>query len=105
MTNYNERLDELMFLISKGYDILEVEMCGKSMFFLTSNFEPPIIGSIQSNPYLIFSGKDVTSFIENSDYNLASEAMFLQRFQKLIESQKSIQFKMSDRHVWRHYQN
>lgn len=105
MANYNNNFDEIIFLVKKGFDILEIEMCEKSMFFLTSNFEPPIIGSIQSNPYLIFTGKDITSFIENSDYNLASESMFLQRFQKLIENQNSIQYRMSDKHVWRHYQN
>lgn len=103
MMNYKDKLSDILFLISQGHSILEIEIDEKSHFFQTNDFEPPSIGSVMSAPYLTFKGLDITTFIENSGFNQANTEVYRERFSQLMVNSIAINHKFSDKHTWRFF--
>lgn len=102
--NYNDKILDINFLVSKGFNIVEVEISdGTSNFFQTNDFEPPSIGSVMSAPYMTFQGIDITEFIKNSLFNQANIELYLERFNKLINDGQKLNYKFSDKHNWRFF--
>jgi len=101
--NFTAKRDDIGFITGMGFPILEIEVDGKSTYFFTNNFEAPNLSNIQSSPYLTFKGIDITHFIENSIYNMGSEALYGERFAKQIEKGRKIGYKFSDKHIWRFF--
>lgn len=101
--NYKLKLLDIIFLVSQGWSILEIEIDGQSHFFQTNDFEPPSIGSVMSAPYLTFKGLDVSEFIKNSGFNQANTEVYKERFSQLINTSYQINHKFSDKHTWRFF--
>lgn len=101
--NFTAKRDDILFIVGMGFPILEIEVESKSTYFFTNDFEAPNLSNIQSAPYLTFSAVDITHFIENSIYNMGSEALYRERFVHFIEKNKRIKYKFSDKHTWRHF--
>lgn len=101
--SYKMRILDINFIISLGYNVLEIEMAGESRFFLTNDFEPPNSGSVISANYITFRGRDMTEFIENSGFNQMNTSLYRENLERKITNMKETNFKFSDLHVWRFY--
>lgn len=103
MANYNKSKEEIKCIVNEGHSILEIEIDGESAYFFTNDFEPPAIGSVTSNPYLTFSGIDISQFLTTADYSLNVKQIFLERFATTIRDAQIMSYKFSDNHIWRFY--
>lgn len=101
--NYNNKKDEILFLVREGNEIVEIEIGNESSFFITEDFEAPNIGAIASAPYLTMKAKEITHILVNSDYNQADPTRFRERVNAFLRDTRAVNYKFSDKHVWRHY--
>jgi len=102
--NYVNKKQVILFFVKNGYPILEVEIIpGQSVFFIANQFEPPIQGSVHSAPYISVTGKDITKFIMENTFNQGNPVQFREKLEQFNQDNKDIEFKFSDRHIWRHY--
>ncbi len=101
--NYNDKKELLKILVQKSdYSILEIEIQGKSNYFLAHSFEKASVGNIQSAPYFEVRGKDVTMFINN--YTAAPDAeMLVNNLRGVDERERDIVYQFSDNHTWRYF--
>lgn len=101
--NYNDKKKLLQLLAEKSdYGILEVEIQGRSNFFLANTFEKASVGNIQSAPYFEIRGKDVTDFINNYTTGPNAEIL-INNLRGLDEREKDVVYQFSDNHTWRYF--
>ncbi len=102
MANYSSNKDVIIALVLANKEILEVEISGKSEYFLIEQFEKSSVGSVQSSPYFYVVGYDITRLLLNHVMN-SSIVDLTSKLDKIQSQDKPIRYEFSDSHVWRNY--
>lgn len=102
--NYTNKKEEIEFLLSLGYSILEIKKNeDESIFYVADSFEPPIQGSVHSAPYVSLTGKDISKFLKDNIFNQGNIEQFKNKLNSFNNTNKSYQYKFSDSQVWTYY--
>lgn len=104
MATYSEKKEAIRALNDFGHNVLEVEIAGKSEFFIAKQFEAPVGGSVSAAPFLTFSGYNINNFLVNNIYSQGNLEMFKVKLEQMDRDTKSQDYQFSDLHVWRFYQ-
>lgn len=105
MVNYNTKKKAIHFLLSRGVEILEIDLGDASLFFSVRSFEPPIGGSVSSATYLQFFAIDITEFLEGDVLSGSDTESYFRRFEDRFRETKYLNFQFSENHTWRFYKS